>query len=164
MTANPEAQVLVGYTGNFTSPDDGKKLAVAQFGQNADIIYAAAGACGIGVIEAAKEKGEGYFAIGVDSDQDYMAPGRVLTSMIKHVDLAVWMACKSVVDGTFKGGIVELGVKEGGVNHSLLTYTKDIIPQEVLEKIALIKEMIISGQLEVPDTLEKLENFHPPKI
>jgi basic membrane protein A len=164
MTANPDAKVLVNYTGNFTSADDGKKNAVAQFGQNADIIFAAAGACGIGVIEAAKEKGEGFFAIGVDSDQDYMAPGRVLTSMIKHVDLSVWLACKSVIDGTFKGGIVELGVKEGGVNHSLLTYTKDIIPQEVLDKIATIKDMIIKGTLVVPDTLEKLETFKVPTI
>ncbi|MCR4428803.1 MAG: BMP family ABC transporter substrate-binding protein [Caldiserica bacterium] len=164
MTANPDAQVLVGYTGNFTSADDGKKLAVAQFGQNADIIFAAAGACGIGVIEAAKEKGEGYFAIGVDSDQDYMAPGRVLTSMIKHVDLAVWLACKSVIDGTFQGGIVDLGVKEGGVNHSLLTYTKDIIPQEVLDKVARIRDMIASGVIVVPDTLEKLAEFKAPAI
>lgn len=164
MTANPDAQVLVGYTGNFTSADDGKKLAVAQFGQNADIIFAAAGACGIGVIEAAKEKGEGYFAIGVDSDQDYMAPGRVLTSMIKHVDLAVWLACKSVVDGTFQGGIVDLGVKEGGVNHSLLTYTKDIIPQEILDKVAKIRDMIANGVIVVPDTLEKLADFKAPSI
>lgn len=164
LTVNPMAKVLINYTGNFTSADDGKKNAEAQFGQQADIIYAAAGACGIGVIESAKEKGEGFFAIGVDSDQDYMAPGRVLTSMIKHVDLAVWLSIKSVVDGSFKPGIIELGVKEGGVGYSALTYTKDIIPPAVLEKVNTLRDMIISGLLIVPDSLEKLDTFVPPAL
>ncbi len=163
-TLNPTAKVLVGYTGNFTSADDGKKQAETQFGGGADIVYHAAGACGIGVIQAAKDAGEGFYAIGVDSDQDYMAPGRVLTSMIKHVDLAVWMACKSVVDGTYVGGIIELGVKEGGVGYSPLTYTKDIIPQTAIDKVELLRQMIIDGTLVVPDTLEKLPTFIPPTL
>jgi basic membrane protein A len=84
--------------------------------------------------------------------------------MIKHVDLAVWMACKSVVDGSFKGGITELGIKEGGVGYSPLTYTKDIIPQTAIDKVELLRQMIIDGTVVVPDTLEKLTTFIPPTL
>jgi basic membrane protein A len=164
MTINNTFQVVANYTGNFSSADDGKKAAVSQFGQNADIIYAAAGACGIGVIQAAKDKGEGFYAIGVDSDQDYMAPGRVLTSMIKHVDLAVYLACKSVVTNTFQSTVITLGVKEGGVNYSPLTYTKDIIPASAIAKVDALKGMIAAGTFQVPTTLEELATFTPPVV
>ncbi len=163
-TINKDAKVLVNYTGNFTSADDGKKAAVSQFGQNADIVFAAAGACGIGVIQEAEGRGAGFFAIGVDSDQDYMAPGRVLTSMIKHVDLAVYDACKSVATATFKSGLIELGVKEGGVGYSALTFTKDIIPAAVLAKVDALKALIADGTIKVPATLEELATFVPPAV
>lgn len=164
MTINKDDKVLVNYTGNFTSADDGKKAAVSQFGQNADIIFAAAGACGIGVIQAAKDKGDGFYAIGVDSDQDYMAPGRVLTSMIKHVDLAVYLACKSVVNNTFQAGVVELGIKEGGVNYSALTYTKDVIPASAIATVDALKKMIADGTVKVPSTPDELAAFTPPAV
>lgn len=163
-TVNPNCKVLVGYTGNFTSADDGQKIAKQQFDAGADIVYHASGACGIGVIKEAQARGEGYFAVGVDSDQDYMAPGRVLTSMIKHVDYAVWLSIKSVMENTFKSGIVELGVKEGGVGLSPMKYTKNIIPAEVLNKVETLKKMIAEGKFEVPDTYEKLATFVPPQV
>jgi len=163
-TVNPNCEVLVGYTGNFTSADDGQKIAKQQFDAGADIVYHASGACGIGVIKEAQTRGPGYFAVGVDSDQDYMAPGNVLTSMIKHVDYAVWLSIKSVVEKTFKSGIVQLGVKEGGVGLSPMKYTKNMIPPEVLNKVETLKKMIAEGKFEVPDTREKLETFVPPQI
>jgi len=163
-TVNPKAKVLGGYTGNFTSADDGQKIAKQQFDAGADIVYHASGACGIGVIKEAQARGEGYFAVGVDSDQDYMAPGRVLTSMIKHVDYAVWLSIQSVIEGTFKPGIVSLGVKEGGVGISPLKYTKDIIPATVLAKVETLKNMIANGQIVVPDEKEPFDKFVPPTV
>lgn len=164
LTVNPKAKVLSGYTGNFTSADDGQKIAKQQFDAGADIVYHASGACGIGVIKEAQARGEGFFAVGVDSDQDYMAPGRVLTSMIKHVDYAVWLSIDSVVNNTFKPGHVVLGVKEGGVGISPLKYTKDIIPTEVLNKVDTLKKMISDGQIVVPDEKEPFEKFVPPTL
>lgn len=163
-TVNPDCKVLVGYTGNFTNADDGQKIAKQQFDAGADIVYHASGACGLGVIKEAQARGEGYFAVGVDSDQDYLAPGRVLTSMIKHVDYAVWLSIQSVVEGTFKPGHVFLGVKEGGVGLSPMKYTKDIIPKDVLDKVNKLKEMIAKGEFKVPSTYEELDAFVPPQI
>ena len=163
-TVNPDCKVLVGYTGNFTNADDGQKIAKQQFDAGADIVYHASGACGLGVIKEAQARGEGYFAVGVDSDQDYLAPGRVLTSMIKHVDYAVWLSIQSVVEGTFKSGHIFLGVKEGGVGLSPMKYTKDIIPKDVLDKVNKLKEMIAKGEFKVPSTYEELDAFVPPEI
>lgn len=163
-TVNPNCEVLIGYTGNFTSADDGQKIAKQQFDAGCDIVYHASGACGIGVIKEAQTRGPGYFAVGVDSDQDYMAPGNVLTSMIKHVDYAVWLSIKSVVENTFKSGIIELGVKEGGVGLSPMKYTKNMIPKEVLDKVEKLKKMIADGAFTVPDSREALEKFVPPQV
>lgn len=161
---NPNAEVFSGYTGNFTNADDGQKIAKTQFDKGADIVYHASGACGIGVIKEAQTRGTGYYAIGVDSDQDYLAPGRVLTSMIKHVDYACWLAAQSVIDKTFTSGIVALGIKEGGVGMSPLKYTKDMIPAEAIAKVEKIRQMIASGTLVVPDSLEAFATFVPPAV
>lgn len=158
------SNVLIGYTGNFTSADDGQKIAKTQFDQGADIVYHASGACGIGVIKEAQGRPEGYYAVGVDSDQDYIAPGKVLTSMIKHVDYAVWLSIKSVIENTFVSGAVELGVKEGGVGISPLKYTKDKIPAEVLTKVETLKQKIANGEIVVPATREDFDKFVPPQI
>lgn len=163
-TVNPNAEVFTAYTGNFTNADDGQKLAKTQFDLGADIVYHASGACGLGVIKEAEQRGEGYFAIGVDSDQDYIAPGRVLTSMIKHVDYATWLAINSVVNGTFKSEIVALGLKEGGVGISPLKHTKSIIPQAALDKVEALRKMVVEGTLVVPESKEQLETFVPPQL
>lgn len=154
-TVNPNVTVLVGYTGNFTSTEDGQKVAKTQFDQGADIVYHASGACGIGVIEEAKGRPAGHYAVGVDSDQDYMAPGKVLTSMIKHVDYAVWLSIASVVENTFTPGHVILGVKEGGVGISPLKYTRQLISDNILKNIEDLKAKIIAGEIVVPSTREE---------
>lgn len=154
-TVNPAITILEGYTGNFSSTEDGQKVAKTQFDQGADIVYHASGACGIGVIEEAKGRPEGYFAIGVDSDQDYMAPGKVLTSMIKHVDYAVWLSIASIAENTFASGHVILGVKEGGVGISPLKHTKNLISQAILDKVEDLKAKIISGEIVVPSNRDE---------
>ncbi|NLM39567.1 MAG: BMP family ABC transporter substrate-binding protein [Firmicutes bacterium] len=146
---NPNAQVLVGYVGDFNDPGRGKEMAISQSERGADIIYHAAGGTGLGVIEAASERG--FYAIGVDSDQDHLAPGTVLTSMVKAVDLAVYEVIKSVVDGTYTAGVRSFGIADGGVGTSEFRFTKDVIPQSVLDAVADAKAKIIAGEIVVTD-------------
>lgn len=150
--ANPEAEVLVNYAGAFNDPGRGRELAVSQNERGADIVYHAAGGTGSGVIDAAVANG--FYAIGVDSDQDYMAPGTILTSMVKRVDLAVYEVIKAVAEGTLEGGIWSFGIEDGGVGTSEFTYTKDMIPQEVFDAIEEAKEKIISGEIVVSNPLQ----------
>lgn len=150
--ANPNAQVLVNYAGAFDDPGRGRELAISQYERGADIVYHAAGGTGSGVIDAAAS--HGFYAIGVDSDQDYMAPGRVLTSMVKRVDMAVYEVIKAAVEGTLEGGVWTFGVEDGGVGTSEFTYTKDIIPQEVFDKVEEARQKIISGEIVVTNPLQ----------
>lgn len=150
--ANPDAQILVNYAGAFDDPGRGRELAISQYERGADIIYHAAGGTGAGVIDAAASND--FYAIGVDSDQDYMAPGKVLTSMIKRVDLAVYEVIKACVEGTLEGGTWTFSVADGGVGTSEFTYTKDIIPQEVFDAVEEAKQKIISGEIVVTNPLQ----------
>jgi basic membrane protein A len=173
--------ILRGYTNEFSDPKKGKDLANSQFSQGADVIFAAAGACGNGVIEAAKERSEKlagkgldnikkyalagkplYYAIGVDVDQDYMAPGVVLTSAMKGVDMAGYYGVKWAFAGQFKGGIKNLGLKENSVRMSEMKYTKEIIDKlapNVLKELDYLKGLIIDGKVTVPDSEEALKAF-----
>lgn len=147
--ANADARVLVDYTGSFQAPAFGQELAISQNKRGADIVYHASGASGIGVIHAAEENG--FYAIGVDSVQDHLAPGTVLTSMVKRVDVAVYDTIRSLVEGNFQPGERHFGLAEGGVGTSDFQYTRDIIPQAVLDALESAKEKIISGEIVVTD-------------
>lgn len=162
-TTNPGAKVVVGYAGTWTDSPRGQELALSQMGAGADILFHAAGKTGIGVIKAAENRGAGYYAIGVDRDQDGEAPGRVLTSMVKRVDTAVFDECRAVADGSFQPGTRIFGLKENGVGLSPMTYTKQDVPADVLARIETLKEQIIAGTLKPPTTLEELAAFQPPK-
>ncbi|MEN3043294.1 MAG: BMP family ABC transporter substrate-binding protein [Fervidobacterium sp.] len=173
--------VIKGYTNEFSDPKKGKDLANSQFSQGVDIIFAAAGACGNGVIEAAKEKSEKlagkglenikkyalsgkalYYAIGVDVDQDYMAPGVVLTSAMKGIDTAGYYGVKWAFTGQFKGGTKNLGLKEQGVRMSELKYTKEMIEKlapNALKELDYLKQLVIEGKITIPDSEESLKAF-----
>ncbi|AAL64689.1 sugar binding protein [Pyrobaculum aerophilum str. IM2] len=119
--------ILYIYTGSFNDPAKGKQAAEVMLAQGVCVIYQAAGATGLGVFEAVAEAGKRAgrnmgppFAIGVDADQDYIKPGFILASMMKRVDVGVYTAAKMAVEGTFKGGVLELGLKDGGVSVSTL--------------------------------------------
>jgi basic membrane protein A len=151
--ANPNCKVLVGYAGvtgdAFKNPGKGKELALAQYSQGADIIFHASGVTGLGVFEAARETKK--FAIGVDSDQNDEAPGFILTSMIKSVDVSVFECIKEVKDGTFKGGRVEtFGLKSNGVDYVYNDKNKTLIPDAVRKKAEEVRNDIISGKITVP--------------
>ena len=151
---NPKAEVLVNYIGvtgeAFKDPVKGKELALSQFKQGADIVYHAAGASGEGVIEAAKEMKK--FAIGVDSNQNWIAPGYVLTSMLKKVDVAIYKTIEDLVKGKFTGGIKVYGLKEDGVGVAYDKYNEKLIPDSVRKKVAQLRLDIIAGKIVVPST------------
>lgn len=157
-------QILSGYVGSFDDPAAGKSMTNSQFSEGADIVFAAAGLSGLGTIEAAKDAGPGHFAIGVDQDQDYLAPGYVLTSAMKRVDVAVFDGIQAVIEGTFKAGTVTLTLKDDGVGISPMTYTKQLVPASVLHQIDVLKQAVISGEIVVPATSKELQTFQVPAI
>ncbi len=163
-TLRPNARVLVGYTGNWDDVNKGRELALTQFNQGADIIFHAAGRCGIGVIRAAQQKGKGFYAIGVDSDQDHLAPGRVLTSMMKRVDNAVFDVCQRVARNQFRSGTIVYGVKERGVGLSPMRFTKNDVPQALMNRVRQLEKMIAEGKLVVPYNEQTFRQFKPPKV
>ena len=172
-TTNPGATVTAKYTNNWEDVPLGKELAFSLFDQGADIVMHASGRCGLGVIEAAKERGPGFWAIGVDADQDYLGcsdpknptpPSRVLTSMLKRVDNVVYAVCKDEAGGKFKPGVQEFGVDNDGVGISPLKYSKDEIPAPLLAKIDDLKSRIAKGEIKPPKTLKELEGWKPPVV
>lgn len=149
-SVNPDIDVKVAYSDSFGDPAKGQQMAKAMFEDGADIVYQVAGGTGIGIIEAAKN--EGRYAIGVDTDQDGMAPGNVLTSMLKRVDVAVEGIVDDYAAGQFPGGeVVQFGLAQNGVALSDMKYTKDLIPAEYLKKVAQKKSDIIDGKIVVWD-------------
>ena len=147
------AAAIVQYTGSFDDSSAGKRVAQALYAGGVDVAYQAAGADGLGVIEAAKEAGR--FVVGVDSDQSQLAPASVLTSMIKHVDYAVYLAARDAAAGRFSPGNRELGLAEGGVG---LAPIRIDFPGKAaaLEKLAALRAAIIAGQISVPSRPEPL--------
>lgn len=150
---NPNVKILESYSGTFTDPATGKEYTLALINKGSDINYAVAGATSAGVIDAAKETKT--FAIGVDSNQNYLAPGYVLTSMMKRIDNQAYDAIKAKLDGTFKGGVVKVyGLKEGGVDYAMDQYNKGLIPDSVIKKVEELRAKVISGEIVVPNYME----------
>jgi basic membrane protein A len=151
--ADAKAEVVQNMTGNtpsaWNNPSRGGELAKSQFDRGADVIFAAAGGTGIGVYQAAKDAGK--LAIGVDSNQNYLQPGTMLTSMVKRVDVAAYNVFKSVKEGTFKAGIQALGLAEGGVDWALDKHNEKLITPEMKKAVDQAKADIISGKLKVHD-------------
>lgn len=160
-SVNPNAKVLVNYTGAFDNPDKGKEIAISQFKQKADVIYHASGACGIGVIQAADENN--FWAIGVDQDQSAVSNNnKVLCSMIKRVDVGTYTIIKSYADDKFQGGKkIELGLKEDGVGYS---DGGNNVSAEIKTVADKAKELVVNGTIVVPQTREELETFKPVEI
>ncbi|MBN9026236.1 MAG: BMP family ABC transporter substrate-binding protein [Rhizobiales bacterium] len=152
--ANPEIVVKIAYSNNFGDPAVGLQMAKAMIEEGADVIYHVAGGTGMGVIQAAKEAG--VYAIGVDTDQDGIAPGNVLTSMVKHSDNAVETVIQDYAADKFPGGqTITLGLKENGVGLSEMKYTKDRIPPAILEKVEAAKQDILSGKIKVWNVVDQ---------
>ena len=151
--ANPKAELIANMTGTtpaaWTDPGRGAELAKGQFDRGADVVYAAAGNTGVGVLQAAKDRGK--LAIGVDSNQNYLHPGTMLTSMLKHVDVAAYKSFRSAYDSTWKAGVSVLGLKEGGVDWAFDQYNDKLITAEMKARVEAAKADIISGKIAVHD-------------
>jgi basic membrane protein A and related proteins len=151
---DPNVEVKVAYSNNFGDPAIGLQMAKAMFDGGANVVYQVAGGTGLGVIQAAKEAGK--FAIGVDTDQDGVAPGAVLTSMIKRTDVAVETVIKDYAEKKFPGGkTVVLGLAQDGVGLSPMKYTKDKIPAATLAKVDELKKKILSGDIKVWNAVDQ---------
>jgi basic membrane protein A len=162
-TTNPQAaqSLTAVYTGSFNNMAAGKQVAQDLISKGADILFHAAGADGIGVIQAVQEAraaGKSVYAIGVDSDQSHVAPDAILTSMMKHTDLAIYQAAKDLVDGKFSAGEQVLGLKENGVG---MAEVRLDFPgkAEALQKVEALRQRIVSGQLQVPAVPADLVTF-----
>jgi len=149
----PACEVLTAYAGAdpkaFADPTRGAELASAQYGGGADVIFHAAGKTGSGVFAVARERGT--LAIGVDSDQHDEAPCCVLTSMVKRIDVAVVEAARTVLDGTFEGGIRELGLAEDGVGFVADERNRGLLSPEIEARARAIAADVVSGAISVPD-------------
>ncbi|MES2323080.1 MAG: BMP family ABC transporter substrate-binding protein [Pseudomonadota bacterium] len=141
---------MVGTTAAaWNNPAKGGELARAQFDRGVDVVFAVAGGSGMGTIQTAKDKGK--LAIGVDSNQNYIHPGTMLTSMVKHVDLAVYDSFMQMKNGTWKAGISYKGLKEGGVEWALDKDNRKVVTPEMEKRINEAKANIISGKIKVHD-------------
>ncbi|HZO86967.1 MAG TPA: BMP family ABC transporter substrate-binding protein [Chthonomonadaceae bacterium] len=163
-TADPNVKVVSAYTGDWNDQNKGKLQAMQEIANGADVLYHAAGKAGLGVIQAVREKGTGYYAIGVDRDQDDEAPGRVLTSMVKRLDNAVFDTIKRVKEGRFQPGIQLYDLKSNGIGLSAMKFTKQDVPPTVLARLDKVTKMIADGQVIPPTTLEAVQTFQPPKL
>jgi basic membrane protein A len=185
---NTDVKVISGYANTFNDPALGKNLALTQMDNGADIVFHAAGPTGNGVIDAAKQRGSnlfqlpdnapleniidkyyelerGFFAIGVDVDQDYMAPGYVLTSSMKRVDTAAFEGIQNAMSvRTFQSGIYRLGLKENGVSLSPMKYTRSMVPIRYFVEIEYLNKLIKEGQLLIPTDPAKVGSFEIPDI
>ena len=133
----------------WNDPVKGGELAKSQFDRGADVVFAAAGATGLGVLQAAADSNK--YSIGVDSNQNYLHPGSVLTSMIKRVDVAVEEALEDAQNGALEGGIQVLGLAEGGVGYALDEHNKDLITAEMKSRVDAAAEAIKNGNIQVHD-------------
>ncbi len=153
---NAKASVISNMTGTtpaaWNDPVKGGELAKAQIDQGADVVYAAAGATGQGVLKAAADAGK--LGIGVDSDQDNLFPGKILTSMMKRVDIATYNTFKSAKDGAWKPGIQVLGLKEGGVGYADDEWNKTILTADAKKAAEAAKADIISGKIKVHNFMD----------
>ncbi len=151
---DPNIQFDVKYADSFGDAAKGQQIAGQMYASGSDIIYAVAGGTGAGVIQSAK--GTNHYVIGVDSNQDPIAPGYVLTSMIKRSDLAMSNLVTEFAKGDVPGGTtVEYGLKEDGVGLSDMQYTKKEIPAATLAKIEALKKEIIDGSVKVWDVTQQ---------
>jgi len=147
---NPDATIISNMTGTtptaWNDPVKGSELTKAQISQGSDVVYAAAGGTGVGVLQAAAD--EGILSIGVDSNQNHLHPGKVLTSMMKRVDVAVYDAMKAGVD-VETGGFTTLGLADNGVAYALDENNAELVTPEMKAAVDAARDKIIAGDIEV---------------
>ncbi|HEX3469075.1 MAG TPA: BMP family ABC transporter substrate-binding protein [Candidatus Elarobacter sp.] len=160
---DPKVVVISKYIGSFEDVAAGKELAGVQLDQGADIIYAAAGKGGLGAIDQIKSRPNTYL-IGVDSDQDALAPGKILTSMVKRVDVGVFRVAQEAAAHKPRPAHLTLGLKEGGVGLTDFKYTRSVVTPDKITVLDKLRAAIIAGKIVVPSTREELASFKPVQL
>jgi basic membrane protein A and related proteins len=160
---DPKVKVDVKYVNSFDDVAAGQEIANLLYNGGADIVFAAAGKAGLGAMNAVKSRNDAY-VIGVDSDQDDIVPGKVLTSMIKHVDVAVFDVARAIKEKKPLNGHLELGLDDQGISLSDFRNTRDKIGPDRLARLDAIQEAIIKGRVNVPSTREELASWKPVKL
>src|SRR5215204_2529639 len=165
LSVNPNVRVIDNYVGvtdsAWNNPGKGKELALSQIGQGADVIFTAAGNSGLGAFDAVEQYGKNEqgeankFVIGVDSNQNMVKPGFVLTSMVKRVDNSVYDVVKEVLSGKFEGGFHVFGLDKEGVAFSMDEHNKSLIPEDILKRVEESKAKIVNGEIKVTDAMAK---------
>ena len=159
---NPNIQIVQNYVGvtdaAWNNPGKGKELSLAQISKGADVIFTAAGNSGLGAFDAVEQAGKNngratHFVIGVDSDQNMVKPGFVLTSMVKRVDNAVYDIVELVVERKFQAGFHVFGLESDGVGYAMDQYNKDLVSPEAIQAAEEAKQKIIAGQIKVTDAM-----------
>ena len=159
---NPDIRTLDNYVGvsdtSWNNPGKGKELAMAQIGKGADVIFSAAGNSGLGVFDAVEQAGmengrARRFAIGVDSNQNGVKPGFILTSMIKRVDTVVYNIVKDVVEGKFAGGFHVFGLESDGVGYVMDQHNQDFVFPDAIAAAEEARKKIIAGEIKVFDAM-----------
>jgi basic membrane protein A len=156
---DPNVKVLVKYVGSFEDVASGKELASVLFNAKADVVYVAAGKSGLGAINETRAR-SGVYAIGVDSNQDALAPGKILTSVLKRVDVAVYRVVEGDLHGTRESHI-ELSLKDAGVDLTDFKYTRPVIGDFNIIRLRELRAAIVSGKIVPPQTREELVRFKP---
>jgi basic membrane protein A len=161
---NPNIKVIPNYVGvtdgAWNNPGKGKEIAMAQISKGADVIFTAAGNSGLGAFDAVEQAGKEngratHFVIGVDSNQNMVKPGFVLTSMVKRVDVAVYDIINDVVNRRFNGGFHEFGLKSDGVAYQMDEFNRDLIPKATIDEVEAARQKIIDGKIKVTDAMFK---------
>lgn len=162
---NPNIRVIDNYVGvtdgAWNNPGKGKELSLAQIEKGADVIFTAAGNSGLGAFDAVEQYGKNAqgeankFVIGVDSNQNGVKPGFVLTSMVKKVDNACYDVVNEVLNGRFQGGFHVFGLDKDGVAYAMDQHNKALIPAEVIQKVEEARTKIGTGEIKVTDAMAK---------
>ncbi|TVR30642.1 MAG: BMP family ABC transporter substrate-binding protein [Spirochaetaceae bacterium] len=140
------------YVGSFGDPARGKEIAISMIEDGSDVVWQAAGRSGLGVLDAAME--HGVYAMGADSDQSDVAPGHVLTNGLKLVDETVFIATQRVVNNEFEPGLNRLGLADGA-----LGFNEGLLAPATVERLNDIRAKIISGEIEIPDSIAAAQEF-----
>ena len=157
---DPKVVVSTKYVGSFEDVASGKELAGVLFDSGADIVFVAAGKSGLGAIDQVRGRAND-FVIGVDADQDALAPGKILTSVVKRVDVAVFETALQAQAQKLPAGPVEFGLRDDGVGLTDFHYTRKLIGDERLARVAALRAAIVAGKIVPPKTREELSSFKP---
>lgn len=164
LAVNPNIRVIQNYVGvtdgAWNNPGKGKEIALAQISKGADVIFTAAGNSGLGAFDAVEQQGKKdgratHFVIGVDSNQNMVKPGFVLTSMVKRVDNAVYQIVQDVVNGQFQAGFHVYGLDKDGVAYAMDENNKDLIPADAIQLAEEARQKIMKGEIKVTDAMLK---------